>query len=158
MSTTKRIFAVDPGTKCGWALRQPGGVMISGVWDLSGSRFEGAGMRFLRLRGYLDTVARQQPFDVIVFEEVRRHMGVDAAHIYGGIVAVLTSWCEEHKAPYLAIPVPTIKKHATGKGNANKDLMIAAAKARWPDIHLVDDNQADAMWIATVAAEECSLP
>ncbi len=30
----------------------------------------------------------------------------------------LTAWCEHHNIPYQGVPVGTIKKHATGKGNA----------------------------------------
>jgi Holliday junction resolvasome RuvABC endonuclease subunit len=79
----------------------------------------------------------------VVFEEVRRHAGVDAAHAYGGFMAHLTAWCEHHQIPYQGVPVGSIKKHATGKGNAGKAEMIAAAKAR--GITPVDDNHADAL-------------
>lgn len=79
----------------------------------------------------------------MVFEEVRRHAGVDAAHAYGGFLAQLTAWCEDHQIPYQGVPVGTIKKHATGKGNANKQAMIAAAQAR--GLTPVDDNHADAL-------------
>jgi Holliday junction resolvasome RuvABC endonuclease subunit len=81
--------------------------------------------------------------DAVYFEEVRRHLGVDAAHAYGGFMAHLTAWCEHHQIPYQGVPVGTIKKHATGKGNAGKDEMIAAAKARGNAP--VDDNEADAL-------------
>jgi hypothetical protein len=64
----------------------------------------------------------------VYFEEVRRHAGVDAAHAYGGFMAHLTAWCEHHQIPYQGVPVGTIKKHATGKGNANKDQMIGAVR------------------------------
>ena len=37
----------------------------------------------------------------------------------------------------------TIKRHATGKGNADKDAMIAAARAR--GFSPADDNEADAI-------------
>ncbi len=41
------------------------------------------------------------------------------------------------------MPVGTIKKHATGKGNAGKDLVIAAMTALG---HVpADDNEADAL-------------
>ena len=74
---------------------------------------------------------------------MRKHAGVDAAHAYGGFMAHLTAWCEHHQIPYQGVPVGTIKKHATGKGNASKAEMIAAAKARGHDP--VDDNHADAL-------------
>ncbi|MBM3273404.1 hypothetical protein FJY94_09270, partial [Candidatus Kaiserbacteria bacterium] len=55
----------------------------------------------------------------------------------------LTAWCEHHQIPYQGVPVGTIKKHATGKGNAGKAEMIAAAKAL--GFAPVDDNHADAL-------------
>ena len=67
--------------------------------------------------------------DTLHFEEVRRHVSTDAAHAYGGFLATLTAWCEHQRIPYQGVPVGTIKKHATGKGNANKAAVIAAARA-----------------------------
>lgn len=153
------ILAIDPGTKCGWAIRHPDGRIASGVWALKGGRHEGGGMRFVRLAGYLDTIAASYKVDAVAYEEVRRHMGVDAAHIYGGVVATLTAFCESRKPPipYVGIPVGTIKKHATGKGNADKDKMCAATAQRWPEMgaaEAIDDNEADARWIAEAARLE----
>ena len=53
--------------------------------------------------------------------------------------------------PYEGVPVGTIKRHATGKGNANKAAMIAAAKAR--GFSPADDNEADAIAILHWAIE-----
>ena len=81
--------------------------------------------------------------DTLHFEEVRRHVSTDAAHAYGGFLATLTAWCEHHQIPYQGVPVGTIKKHATGKGNAGKDDVIASVRARG---HAPgDDNEADAL-------------
>lgn len=142
-----KILAIDPGTHCGWALYADG-VTASGVWNLRGGRFEGGGMRFVRLQQYLEAIG---PVDQVYFEEVRRHLGTDAAHIYGGIIAVLAAHCEHRGIPYAGIPVGTVKKRATGKGNADKDAMLAAARARWPEQTVLDDNQADALWILETA-------
>jgi Holliday junction resolvasome RuvABC endonuclease subunit len=79
----------------------------------------------------------------VVFEEVRRHVGVDAAHAYGGFMGQLMAWCEHHQIPYQGVPVGTIKKHATGKGNASKDEMVASVRARGHNP--ADDNEADAI-------------
>ena len=85
------------------------------------------------------------------FEEVRRHAGVDAAHAYGGFMGHLTAWCESHNIPYQGVPVGTIKKHATGKGNAGKDEMILAVRQRGHSPG--DDNEADALAILHWAIE-----
>ena len=101
-------------------------------------------MRFLRFKCWLSEVKTASgEIHAIFFEEVRRHAGVDAAHAYGGFMAHLTAWCEHHNIPYSGVPVGTIKKHATGKGNANKDLMIQAAQKR--GYAPADDNEADAL-------------
>ena len=79
-------------------------------------------------------------------------MGVDAAHAYGGFMAHLTAWCEQQDIAYEGVPVGTIKRHATGKGNANKTMMIEAARNRG---HLPsDDNEADALALVYWAVEQ----
>lgn len=82
-------------------------------------------------------------FDEVYFEEVRSHKGTDAAHKYGGFVAILEEFCEHHQIPYLGVPVGTIKKHITGKGNATKYAVIDAIKAK--GFTPVDDNEADSL-------------
>lgn len=121
--------------------------VASGVWNLKGGRHEGGGMRYVHLRDYLQKVSVAWLPDIVVYEEARGHKGTDAAQIYGGIVAIITGCCEQWELPYEGIPVGTIKKFATGKGNANKAAMILAAQARWPDANILDDNEADARWI-----------
>lgn len=157
----KRILAIDPGTSCGWAFRETDGrIVSSGAWNLAGRRFEGGGMRIIRLRQHMATFWGN--VDLVAFEEVRRHLGTDAAHIYGAITGEIMAACEEHHVPYLAVPVGTVKKLATGKGNADKTAMVAAARARWagwaelrgsgPGL----EDEADARWIAEAAALEVS--
>jgi Holliday junction resolvasome RuvABC endonuclease subunit len=140
----RAILALDLGSRCGWAVLPRSGRIASGVVDFRPGRFEGAGMTFLRFERFLaDATNASGPFDVVVFEEVRAHVGTLAAQVYGGFLAHLTAWCERHAAPYLGVPVATIKRHATGKGNASKDDVIKAVRARG---HMPkDDNEADAL-------------
>ena len=142
MATT--LLALDLGTITGWALRDSDGSITSGAESFRPQRFEGGGMRFLRFKRWLTELkAVADGIDALHFEEVRRHASTDAAHAYGGFLATLTAWCEHHQIPYQGVPVGTIKKHATGKGNASKGEMIAAMSALG---HApVDDNEADAL-------------
>lgn len=135
--------AFDLGTTTGWAVGRPG-LIVSGFWNLKPRRFEGGGMRYLHFRKYLNELHASQALSRVAYEEVRRHVGTDAAHVYGGLLAELTSWCEENKIPYEGIPVGTIKKFATGKGNSVKEVVIAAVKS-WGFPNLIDDNEADAL-------------
>jgi Holliday junction resolvasome RuvABC endonuclease subunit len=142
MSTT--VLALDLGTTTGWAIKQQSERIISGTQSFKPQRFEGGGMRYLRFKRWLTEIkATVEGIDEVVFEEVRRHASTDSAHVYGGLLATLTAWCEHHRIPYRAIPVGTIKKHATGKGNASKEEMVSAMRARG---HApADDNEADAL-------------
>ena len=150
MTTT--ILALDLGTTTGWALRGSDGHITSGSESFRPQRFEGGGMRYLRFRRWISEIQESvSEIQFLYFEEVRRHVGVDAAHAYGGFLATLTAWCEHHQIPYQGVPVGTIKKHATGKGNAGKDEMIIAAQSRGHDPK--DDNEADALALLHWAIE-----
>jgi Holliday junction resolvasome RuvABC endonuclease subunit len=138
------ILALDLGTQTGWAVQSQSGIITSGTISFKAHRFEGGGMPFLRFRQWLTEVKNScNGFDVVYFEEVRNHAGIDAAHKYGGFLAHLTSWCELHQIPYQGVPVGTIKKHITGKGNASKAEVIAAVRAKGFDPK--DDNEADSL-------------
>ena len=140
------LLALDLGTTAGWAMRLADGVIVSGTMTFRPGRYEGGGMRYLRFRSWLDHLeAGAKGIGSACFEEVRRHAGTDAAHIYGGFLAHLTAWCELNHIPYQGVPVGTIKRHVTGKGNANKGAVIAAVRAR--GFNPEDDNEADALAI-----------
>jgi len=150
--TAKTILALDLGTITGWALRGHDGLITSGTASFRPGRFDGGGMRYLRFTNWLTELDRLSgPIVTIWFEEVRRHAGTDASHIYGGLMASLTSWGELRGVPYEGVPVGTIKRHVTGKGNANKQAMIDAARAR--GFSPADDNEADAIAILLWAIE-----
>jgi len=139
------VLALDLGTTTGWALLESDGRIMSGSQSFKPQRFDGGGMRYLRFSRWLAElcdVGKPIPKE-IVYEEVRRHAGVDAAHAYGGFMAHLQSFCEQREIPCSGVPVGAIKKHATGRGNANKDQMILAVRS-W-GYHPADDNEADAI-------------
>lgn len=143
------ILAIDPATKCGWAHS----CGASGVWDLSVKRDESAGMRLMRLKSKLNA-CYETGFDLLVFEAARNA----APKMQGALViqsqlqGVIVLWCEEKAIDYRGYSPTEIKKHATGKGNANKSAMIKAANERgW---HPADDNEADAMWLLDLAKSQ----
>jgi len=138
------ILTLDLGTQTGWAICLSDNHITSGSECFKPNRFEGGGMRYLRFRQWLEELQQLTGgIERIYFEEVRRHLGVDAAHAYGGFLAHLTAWCEDKHIPYLGVPVQTIKKHITGKGNASKQMVIDAVTAK--GFAPVDDNESDAL-------------
>ena len=133
-------------------LALPDSSIVSGTVSFRPSRYDGGGMRYLRFRGWLASVAADVAgIEAIYFEEVRRHIGTDAAHLYGGFLATLTAWCEQNGIAYEGVPVGTIKRHITGKGSADKAAVIEAVRAR--GYSPADDNEADAIPILLWALE-----
>lgn len=145
----KSFLSLDMATVTGWAVaayNPHGKIQIqSGAETFSvAGRTEGAGMRFLRFRRWLDEMHTGLSLEHVTFEEVKqRPMSVAAGHVYGGFLATLTTWCEDNSIPYEGVPVGTIKKHATGKGNAGKDEVKKAMRAKGHSPQ--DDNEADAL-------------
>ena len=141
---SKVILTLDLGTTTGWALFDNTGSIVSGNISFKSSRFEGGGMVYVRFKNWLKELKQiYGNIDEVYFEEVRRHLGVDAAHKYGGFLSHLTAWCEINKIPYQGVSVGTIKKHITGKGNASKEEVINAVKDK--GYNPTDDNEADSI-------------
>ena len=146
------IVALDLGTSAGWALQSSDGHISTGTVSLKHTRYDGGGMRYLRFQTWLEGLAENTGgVAAIYFEEVRRHIGTDAAHIYGGFLATLSAWCERKGVAYQGVPVGTVKRFATGKGNADKQAVLAAMRSR--GFNPADDNEADALAILLWAME-----
>ena len=146
------LLALDLGTSTGWAMSLSDGGIVSGTVSFRPSRYDGGGMRYVRFRAWLDGVADDTPdITTIHFEEVRRHLSTDSAHVHGGLLATLTAWCEQRSIAYQGVPVGTIKRFITGRGNADKAAVIDAIRAR--GYCPADDNEADAVAILLWALE-----
>lgn len=153
-----KILSIDLATRTGWAFVDTAdGLWFAGYIDFRTQRHEGGGMRFLRFRQWLLNRLDAEGPDAIFYEEVRRHLSTDAAHIHGGLLATLQATCEARRLPYRGIPIGTIKKRATGKGNASKQAMLETARATWPTLDIADDNVADALWIARTALDNLEI-
>lgn len=144
---TQTLLALDLGTTTGFAVGAPnGGALVTGTWGLKPGRYDGGGMRFVKFRQKLNEMQTAFGVDMVCFEEVRNHRGIDAAHVYGGLMAVLQEWCELNQIPYEGIPVGTIKKFAAGNGNATKDMVMAAVRSWGYEPADYDEADATALW------------
>jgi len=145
-----RTLALDMGSRCGWAI---GNSVIGfrSVWDIAPRRGESPGMRYLHLRAQLQSVRAAYPDLAAVFYEQAHHRGGAATEYAVGCVATVQAWCAEHGIEHAAVHSATIKKHATGKGNAPKDAVMAAMRRR--GFTPADDNEADALALLHWAVE-----
>ncbi len=140
-------LAIDSGTTTGWALLDQDGRVTSGTWKLQARKGQPPETRYKNFYELLTALLENGKIQRVVYEKVYRHIGTDAAHCYGGLIAVLTIACLQAGISFGHLPVQTIKKHATGKGNAKKDMMLLFAKKKWPGYTFKDDNEVDARWI-----------
>jgi len=147
------IVGIDPGTKCGWALIDTVGATppFTGVWDLAIDRGDSPGWRFLKFDSKLEAIATSlgdRRIGLLVYE-AQHHRGGSATQVALGLVATLQAWCARRGVEHHSVHTSTLKKFVTGKGNAEKELLIArAATDLHRDIGQITSDEADAYWLA----------
>jgi len=142
------VLALDVASTTGWA-RFQGEEVTSGIVKLRQRTAkkvrEPRGAKFSQLRAWLD---EQEIPDQLVIERAGHFKSAAAAETIHGLLAIVEAWAYDHAIPLEYLSPTTVKKYATGSGNADKAAMIAAARERWPGVELADDNEADARHIA----------
>jgi hypothetical protein len=150
-----KILAIDPATKSGWAHSDGD----SGVWDFAIKADESSGMRLLRFRSKIREIYTGLGFGLIVYESPSVASGAKANmngfKLISKLQGVIETFVEtkgglESKGYNLQ----SIKKHA---GCRKKDEMVKAAREKWADVEIEDDNQADALWLLDLAQTDLNL-
>ncbi len=144
-----KILAIDPATKTGWACNDP---RAHGVWDLSVKSDESDGMRLIRFQSKLTNFGLTSKVNLITFE---RPGGQFKKPIMtqSELIGVIKTFCITHGIEYRAYSSTEIKRHATGKGNCNKQAMIEAAREQLGYTGN-DDNEADALWLLHLTEQD----
>lgn len=177
---TNVVLGLDLGTNCGYTychvnegdLIVPEKLnMCIGQWDLSAGPYDSGALRFVRLRQFLSVL---KP-DFLAFEDVRytpsekltkfnMHSIIARAatscEFFGALKATVCTWAEENGVPCGSFPIGTIKRRATGKGNANKSDMIRSCNELFrtefdPENYETAgfDNAADSAFVCLLALE-----
>lgn len=160
MTRPMNILALDVATKCGWALLLSG-ERTSGVWNLTPRGDESKGMRLIRLRAKLnELLTAAGKLDLVVYEACRTG-GKTGQHraivVQSELQSVVKVWSHDHGIEYTDITPAEIKSFATGKGNANKELVMGAVARRW-GVVATDDNEADAVALLELTRERYATP
>lgn len=146
----ENLLGIDPATQCGWAT-----LFYAGTWDLRTKSGESVGMKWLRFKAELSQTCRLLPIKVIAYERPGgQHVG-PMLH-QAELIGVLKLFAEERGIEYRAYSAAQIKKFATGKGNANKEAMMAACVTRL-GFEPRDNNEADAMWIFELLKSDLNI-
>lgn len=102
-----------------------------------------------------DTVRRFLAMTDLAVIEDKVHASYSAA-VLGMVQGVVRTELMDQGVPYALVPAKTLKKYATGNGNADKGLMMDAARRR-AGLIFRDDNQCDAWWVRQAAHERYGL-
>lgn len=146
------ILAIDTGNSLGWSVGQKrNGELISissGVIRLGASM---DGNAWARMFEFLNHMIEWVDPVAIAYEEIRQKQFPAAAKIYGGMVAMLEMTSTHHGVDLVPCNCSSIKKHAVGNGNAQKELLTEAAKEKWPEwrplVVKMEGDEADARWV-----------
>jgi hypothetical protein len=177
-------LGLDLGTSCGYCLSWfvPGvpyapaaAYTVMGQLNLESGAYDSGAIRLVRLRQFLGVV---RP-DILFYEDVRytpvetpNRFNANAIvaraakpmEWFGALKGCIGAWAEEHGAPCQGYPIGTIKKRASGAGNAGKPAVIAGVNslfgvdldpAGWETSG--DDNIADAAACLLLGLEQHAL-
>lgn len=152
------ILALDMATVTGWATLIDGRIE-SGVQDFTKKRGESNGMLFMRFTGWLYALgfdfAGKSRFDLVVYERAH-HRGGAATELCVGLMTRAQEFATRIGAEYMAVHTATLKKYATGKGNAGKPEMVSWAAAK-VNRFITDDNESDAIALLYYAMDELGV-
>jgi Holliday junction resolvasome RuvABC endonuclease subunit len=93
--------------------------------------------------------------DLVVIEDLPTH--AMAAGITGMVHGAVRADLISEGVPYVLITPATLKKYATGRGNAGKPEMAVALFKRF-GLELTDDNQVDAFWLRAAGHDLLGQP
>lgn len=151
---TKRILALDFGTRTGWAALSDGHVE-SGVQTFDLARGESTGMRFIRFRRWLEEILTLTQPGLCVYEAAH-HRGGYATEFLVGLATQLQEACAERGIEYVTVHSATLKKAVCGSGRADKSAMLAEARRRFSGWEIADDNEADSLLLLEYGREKYS--
>lgn len=152
-------LGLDLGSTSGWcATASLTATPEYGQIKSGGARFLGDGRRYLRFQTALVELLEHYRPKVVFYEQVRIHLGTEAGHVYGGLRAVLGMECERRGIEMIGIDVGSIKKYATGKGNADKADMIEACAELGIELKPNEHDIADAVWVVLCGIEHGGNP
>jgi Holliday junction resolvasome RuvABC endonuclease subunit len=124
---------------------------VATTWKLAASKGD------TRLSTIADLTVRACNFcvDLAVIEDLPTH--AHGAGITGMVHGAVRVALQRLEVPYALVTPATLKKYATGKGNAGKPDMAVALYKR-TGLELADDNQVDAFWLRAMGLDHLGAP
>ena len=167
-----RILALDLGLNCGRAATLPRSVaqedmiddyepqdksykiagLIVDVWHGTWHLKKQGDDFITPIAKFRSTLNAFPQVSAVAYEDVKSiFRGNYAALNYGGLKTIIELYALEREIPIYPVPVGTIKKFISGKGNCNKRAVMTAVRARGYVVH--DHNEADALALLSYIVE-----
>lgn len=100
--------------------------------------------------GYLLSLLKWYEPNWMAYEDARA-VSKQHGQILFGMVGILLMRAYLSDTLTVGYPQTIVKKELAGKGNAKKPEMVAAARERYPELDITDDNVADALGVGLCA-------
>lgn len=156
------VLALDLGTNTGFAFNR-GKDFFCNTWKLAAPKeirewgktrmTRRCDPRVARLWDQITVINSPRTVDLVIFEDV----------LFCSTTYQCQLWASLRAAVWLSgipriecVPVQTLKKHATSRGNATKEQMIFAARTQRPDLKF-DADSADAFHLWTWAQKHIKI-
>lgn len=133
-----KVLALDIATNTGWKT-----ALGSGTWNFSPKKGDSEGMRAVKFKHKVTEKVKEEGIELISYERPFAGKFPNSIIAPSKMIGVLEVLCDELGLELTAYAPTEIKKFATGKGNAKKPDMVAAAVAL--GYKPKDDNEADAI-------------
>jgi len=149
------ILALDlSGKNTGFARYLKDGLIESGSKGFSPLKGQPVNALFCKWSLWISAELDKKPADWVTYELIDFPMGHAWGNIYRGMVAIMMAEAFKRGAQTRCYTVLDIKKAATGKAKAQKVDMKRTARAQFPCQNIIDDDQADALWVMYLAVND----
>jgi len=106
----------------------------------------------------LDIITRAVFGDIVVIEQPAYGQTGGSHHDRSGLWWLVIDALVPEVERIVEVTPQTVKKYATGKGNASKDEVLAAVVRRYPNVPVANNNEADALVLAAIGARLAGRP
>lgn len=146
-AATPAVVGLDLSITATGAANQSG---VTGTWK---TRSDHGDARLAQIAQLANVYCAKAELVVIEGPVVRSSAAVIIGMVHGAVRYEL----QRLNVPYVIVPPATLKKFATGRGNADKTAMAMAAYKR-AGIEFDDDNQCDAWWLRAAGLHALGAP
>jgi crossover junction endodeoxyribonuclease RuvC len=96
--------------------------------------------------------------DLVVIEGPSYGSTGGREHERGGLWWLIAHTLWREAVPYAVCPPAVLKRYACGRGNADKDQVLASVIRRYPDVMVSGNDTADALVLAAMGARHLGCP